>query len=267
MKRNRVWVIAGLVLGSQLFFAAVSTAADEKKIETPAAEEPSAIEVSIPPDSAPAVGTIGVPSEEPVKYTLGTDDVITIDVRRHPEFTGTYEINSEGKIQYKFVGDIFVKGMTKNELKEKLTQLLSAYLVEPVIDVTIEAYRSKVFYVIGEVGRPGKYYMMADEIPVREAVIQAGLPLLSASATKSKLITPNENGKAVVKKIDLDKILYKGDLRQNVMMKPGDVIYVPATMVTKFMRKIAPVAQPVQAAAGAEDSFYRVGTPPARRGY
>ena len=266
MKRDTRWIITVLLMVSQLIFTATGQTAAEKETESSSSEKPEVVAVLIP-ESAPAVGTIGVTSEEPVKYTLGPDDVITIDVRRHPEFGGTYVINSEGKVQYKFVGDIHVSGMTKTELKEKLTQILAAYLVEPVIDVTIEAYRSKVFYVIGEVGRPGKYYMMADEIPVREAVVQAGLPLLSASASKSKLITPNENGKPAAKKIDLDKILYKGDLRQNMMMKPGDVVYVPATLVTKFMRKIAPVAQPVQATAGAEDSFYRVGSPPGRRGY
>ena len=199
-------------------------------------------------------------SEEPVKYTLVPEDVITIDVRRHPEFSGVYVINSEGKIQYKYVGDISITGLTKTEAKEKLTKILSVYLVEPAVDVTITEYRSKVFYVIGEVGRPGKYYMWADEIPIREAVVQAGLPLLSASSSKSKLITPDDNGKPKSVKINLDKILYKGDLRQNIMMKPGDVLYVPATLVTKFMRKIAPVAQPVQATVSAESSFYRLGT-------
>ena len=83
---------------------------------------------------------------------------------------------------------------------------------------------------------------------------------MTATAKKTRLITPDDEGKPKTVKINLDRILYKGDLRQNRMMKPGDVLYVPAGMITKFMRKIAPVAQPVQAVAGAESSFYRIGT-------
>lgn len=227
----------------------------EKPVPT---EQTAAIGTDFP-EPLPLLGATGTPPVDPVKYTLGPEDVVTIEVRRHPEFSGTYPINSEGKIQYKYVGDIFVNGLTKTELKDKLAKILSAYLVEPAVDVTITEYKSKVFYVIGEVGRPGKYYMWADEIPIREAVIQAGLPLLSASSSKSKLITPDQNGKPKSLAINLDTILYKGDLRKNLMMKPGDVLYVPATLVTKFMRKIAPVAQPIQATAGAENSFYRIG--------
>ena len=55
---------------------------------------------------------------DPTKYTLGSDDVVDITVMRHPEFSGQYPVNMEGKIQYKFVGDIDVNGFTKKELEE-----------------------------------------------------------------------------------------------------------------------------------------------------
>ena len=225
-----------------------------------ASEKPTEVEVIIP-EKLPVVATVGVGTmEEPVKYTLGPEDVIMIDVRRHPEFSGTYGINSEGKIQYKYVGDIHISGLTKTELKQKLTQVLSAYIVDPIVEITIAEYRSKVFYVIGEVGRPGKFYMMADEIPVREAVVQAGLPLLSGALKKAKLITPDASGRPVTKRINIDTVLYKGNLKGNLLMHPGDVLYVPPTFLTKVMRVIAPVAQPVGTVASTEGSAARVAT-------
>jgi len=48
---------------------------------------------------------------DPTKYTLGPDDKIEIAIQRHPEFSGVYPVNLEGKIQYKFVGDIEVSGL------------------------------------------------------------------------------------------------------------------------------------------------------------
>ena len=265
MKRNAKWMMASLLITSQLMFVATGQTAAEKETKDASSEKPEVVAVPIPDSSAPAVGAIGITSDEPVKYTLGPEDVIVIDVRRHPEFSETYQINSEGKIQYKFVGDIVASGMTKNEFKEKLVKVLSTYIVEPTIDVTIAEYRSKVFYVIGEVGKPGKYYMMADEIPVREAVVQAGLPMLSAKASKARLITPDKSGKPVSKNINLDKILYKGDLKGNFLMKPGDVLYVPPTFLTKIMRTLSPVAAPVATAAGTESSAYTLQHGPYRR--
>lgn len=192
--------------------------------------------------SLPAVQSAPATMAEASKYTLGPDDVIEIDVRRHPEFSGQYTVNSEGKIEYKFVGDIPVTGLTKAELQEKLTQILSEYIIEPDVNVQIMAYLSKVFYVVGEVNRPGKFYMKGNTITVREALVQAALPSQSASMRRCRLITPNnEKGKVTYKSVNVYELLYAGDLKENIDMEPGDVLYVPATVIAKIIRVISPV--------------------------
>lgn len=204
----------------------------------------------LPPTGAPSgVG-------EPTRYTLGPDDLIEIIVRRHPEFSGNYPINAEGKIQYKFVGDIEIKGLTKTEVKDKITGILSKFVINPDVDVTILEYRSKVIYVIGEVGAPGKYYMKADKVSVREAVVQAGLPMLSASMRKTQLIRPDKSGRPKEKRIDLYALLYEGKLNLDQDMYPGDVLVVPATLFAKIARIINPVVAPI----GGADTLRRIGT-------
>jgi protein involved in polysaccharide export with SLBB domain len=188
---------------------------------------------------------------EPTRYTLGPDDVIEINVRRHPEFSGSYPINGEGKIQYKFVGDIVIQGFSKTEVKDKIAQILSKFIINPDVDVTIMEYRSKIIYVIGEVGAPGKYYMKADKISLREAVVQAGLPTLSASMRRTQLIRPDKTGKPKEKTVDLYALLYEGKLNLDQDMLPGDVLVVPATLFAKIMRVINPITQPISAGAGA----------------
>ena len=177
-----------------------------------------------------------------LKYTLGPDDRVAIEVRRHPEFSGEYTINSEGMIEYKFVGDIYITGLTKNELKDKITDILSEYVIEPDVDVMITAYLSKIFYVVGEVGRPGKFYMRGNTVTAREALFQAGLPTYAAAMRRSRMITPDATGKREkYKDIDVFKLLYEGDLTEDLEMQPGDVLYVPATAIAKVMRVISPV--------------------------
>ena len=148
-------------------------------------------------------------------YTLGPEDVIEISVVKHPEFSGTYTINLDGKIQYSFVGDISIAGMTKRELGEKIKTTISAYVVSPEVNVKIVEFKSKVFYVLGEVGRPGKYNMRSESITVSEAVIMAGLPTVAAAMRKARIITPDING-STAKEVDLYSLLYGGDLKENV---------------------------------------------------
>lgn len=192
---------------------------------------------------------------DPVKYTLGPDDVIEVNTLRHPEFSGVFPVNLEGKIQIKFVGDIVVNGLTKKELEKKITEIISAYVIGPEVNVTILEYKSKVIYILGEVGAPGKFYMRSETIPVREAVVNAGLPTLSAAMRRCRIITPSKTGKAEIKKVDLYTILYGGQLKNNLEMRPGDILYVPSTIMAKVIRVINPISSTIGLATGSPNDI------------
>lgn len=199
------------------------------------------------------MASLSAPDEN---YTLGKTDIIDITVMRHPEVSGVYEINSEGIIQYEFVGDLYVTGKTKNEVAEMVAVRLKEYIVNPEVTVKIVGYNSKVVYVVGEVSRPGKIFMRGNTITIREALMEAGLPLLSGVTKKSHLITPSEEGKGSKTTVNVHALLYEGDLRENLTMEPGDILYVPPTFLTKTMRAIRPVAEPIGTAAGAGRTVY-----------
>ncbi len=190
-------------------------------------------------------------AERASTYTLGPTDLIDITVLRHPEVSGQYTINMEGKIQYEFVGDLPISGYTKEQATDVIAKKLATYIVNPQVTVKIVGYNSKIVYVVGEVGRPGKIFMRGDTISVREALLDAGLPLLSANTAKASMFTPSDNGKVERRSVNVDDLLYKGDLRQNFVMRPGDTLYLPATFWAKAMRVITPVTQPVGQAASA----------------
>lgn len=188
-------------------------------------------------------------SEKNSTYTLGPNDVIDITVLRHPEVSGKYIINSEGKIQYEFIGDVLLSGYTKDEAAQVLGKILGTYIVNPQVTIKISEYNSKIVFVVGEVGKPGKIIMRGDTITVREALLEAGLPLLTAKTTHASMFTPTV-GDVKRRIVNVDALLYKGDLRENFIMKPGDTLYIPATFWAKAMRVINPIAQPIGQAAG-----------------
>lgn len=192
---------------------------------------------------------------DPVKYTLGAEDIVDITVMRHPEFSGIYPVNLEGKIQYKFVGDIDVTGLTKKELEKKIADIIALYVINPEVNVTITEYKSKVIYILGEVGQPGKFYMQSESIPVREAVVRAGLPTLSAAMRKCRIVTPSNTSKGAIKYVDLYSILYGGELKNNIDMFPGDILYVPSTVMTKVIRIINPISSTVGLASSTPENM------------
>jgi polysaccharide biosynthesis/export protein len=189
---------------------------------------------------------------EEVRYTLGPEDTIQVVVQRHPEFSGTFPVNLEGKIQMGFVGDIDVTGYTKKELEAKISGLVATYVVNPEVNITILEYRSKYYLVIGEVNRPGRYFMRSETTTVKDAIVEAGLPMISAAMRKCRVITPDKNGRVKTRSVDIYAILYGGNLKKNLEMHPGDTLYVPSTIMAKTFRVIAPITEPVTSAAGAQ---------------
>lgn len=101
---------------------------------------------------------------------------------------------------------------------------------------------NKTIYVFGAVKEPGKIAIKGDTITVKEAMVQAGLPLLSAKLEKCRLIRPQMIGRPETMLINLEKLLYKGDVDEEWVMRPGDALYVPYRLMDKlFLDPLAPI--------------------------
>lgn len=194
---------------------------------------------------APSVGQslLGGPAFTMGPYTLGKDDVIQIIVRGQPEFSGTFAVGHSGAIQYGYVGDIVADGLTKEELRQVLTEKLKQYVRVPAVQVAIVGFNSKAIYVLGQVARPGKYAMRGDTIKIRDAVIAAGLVIKHAAMRRVHIIKSDPNDPSY-RVIDLYDVLLKGKMKQNVDLVNGDIIVVPTTFFGKVTGFIADLVDP-----------------------
>jgi polysaccharide biosynthesis/export protein len=77
------------------------------------------------------------------------------------------------------------------------------------------------FFVLGEVGRPGKF-ALKDHVTIIDAITGAGGVTPRANAGTTYIL----RGKERIK-VDINKFLKSADLSQNIALKAGDVIYVP----------------------------------------
>ncbi len=181
-------------------------------------------------------------------YTLGRDDAIHVDVRSQPEFSGDYVVGFDGRIQYNYIGDVPVGGLTKYEVQQVLEKLLGKYIRVPSVTVTIVAYNSKVVYVIGEVNHPGKFVMRGDAIKLREAILAAGLPTHDAALGRVHVIKPDLNDPHV-RVVNMKRILYQGQLKDDVDLYPGEIVVVPSTVLSKVNDFLASLLSPITRAA------------------
>jgi polysaccharide biosynthesis/export protein len=167
-----------------------------------------------------------------ISYVLGPDDIIHIEVDQHPEWSGDFNVKPTGKIVVPDLGEINVEDSSPGKVEQILTEYMSSYIKGPKVKVNIVKYASQSIYVLGEVEKPGRYSTEGKDLTIRDAVILAGLPTRYAATDNVFIISPSRRNprKQVV---NLYRILNRGELLRNVKLMPGDIVYVPKTLLGK----------------------------------
>lgn len=179
-------------------------------------------------------------------YLLGSDDVVRITVDQHPEWSGDFKIGPTGKIIMSGLGDISAAGLTKTSFEQKIVLSLSNYINEPKVTVDITKYSSEFVYVLGEVNSPGRISTEGKLLTLRDAVVSAGLPTHFAAESTVYVITP-ATGKPRKQVINLYRILYQGELGNNIELSPGDIVYVPKNWLGKLNYILEVLLSPISA--------------------
>ena len=163
-------------------------------------------------------------------YTLGSGDIVRITVLDEPDLSGPFQVSSLERISHPFLGNINVKGMTVEDLNLYLTmKLMEDYLVNPIVTVSVESYKSKKVFIQGEVAQPGVYYLK-EKSGVLNLLLESGGTTKDASeeivilrSTGSPEDGESENFEQI--KINLKELL-GGDQKQNIPVQNGDIIFI-----------------------------------------
>jgi len=102
---------------------------------------------------------------------------------------------------------------------------------------------SERIYVFGEVAREG-VYPFNNSMNLLTAIGQAGGCTRTAVKDSIKIIRGYADNKPVVLGADLDLLLRGGDIRQNIELHNGDVVFVPRTFIgdiNEFIIKTTPM--------------------------
>ena len=158
-------------------------------------------------------------------YIIGPMDVLEIQVWKEPDFSRNVLVRPDGKITLPLVGDIPASGMNTMGLKALLAEKLQNFVSNPEVTVIVLESRSKNFYIIGKINRPGTYPLNPD-MTVLQAISVAGGLAEWADKDSIRIIRRSE-GKEEILPFDYEKVITGKELEQNILLKPNDTIIVP----------------------------------------
>lgn len=191
-------------------------------------------------------------------YTVNRGDILNITVWDHPELTipagsdrspseaGNW-VHSDGTIFYPYVGEVKVAGLKVTEIRDILRQELAKYIASPQVDVTVASFRSKRVYMTGELNKPGTQPITNVPLTLLEAVSNAGGLTDTADWTN---VTLTRNGET--KRYSLRDLYRQGDTRENILLRPNDIIHVARNDAAKIF-VLGEVTKPTSLNIGRSD--------------
>ncbi len=185
-------------------------------------------------------------------YTLNPPDEILIQCTRVPEINEQRQrIRPDGKIRFEGLGEFEIAGKTPSEvadlIKAKATELYKdeALPGEDAIDVRVTAFQSKSIYVLGQVDSPGRKLFTGRDTVL--SVLADARPNPMAWNERVQVIRPSGEQKLPPKVFELNyyQMIIYGDLRKNVLLEEGDIVYVPPTPFAAVALTLEQILRPI----------------------
>ena len=177
------------------------------------------------------------PSSFDKDYIIGPEDVLKIQVWDNSDLERKVQVSREGTFSFPLIGTVKASGLSVAQLEEELIKRLAdGYLINPHVTITIEEYKNKKVFVLGEVHKPGAY-PLTGRTGLLDIISQAGGQTEDAAdeiiiirpqnnLKKERPTLPNEVGKEEIITLNLYRLM-RGDLTLNIDLQKGDTVFVP----------------------------------------
>ncbi|MCC6345712.1 MAG: polysaccharide export protein [Nitrospirales bacterium] len=229
MKKSVVSILAGLCCGALLVAGCASTGTQGKS-----GEQGQTLASS--DEKGETIDNLKIS-----EFILGNGDSIDISVYRQDDLKRTAKIDLSGRIMFPLIGDVQVSGKSIYTIREEMQERLAKYVVNPQVIISITAVQSQKVVLLGEVQTPGVYTLDYD-LNISEAIARAG-GLSDSAKSSSVLLLRRDGKKQATTAVDIKHILDSGDFSRDILLRNGDIVYVPKKTIANISWLMSNISQ------------------------
>lgn len=170
--------------------------------------------------------TTFMPSETsavPDTYLVGRGDQLLINFYGKESASFEVIVDREGRINIPDLSPVQVAGLTFAEVKELIKLKVEQEVIGVKAFVSLGQLRSMRIMVLGEAYKPGSYSVSSLTTVSHALFVSGGV----SDIASLRNIQVKRAGK-VVTNFDLYDLLISGDSNNDIILKPGDVVFVPS---------------------------------------
>ncbi|MEE9337157.1 MAG: XrtA/PEP-CTERM system exopolysaccharide export protein [Methylococcaceae bacterium] len=173
-------------------------------------------------------------------YQIGPGDIVNIFVWDNPDISTTVPVRPDGKITIPLAEDILVSGKTPYQVARELEVIYKSFIRNPQVVVMLQnefqGVDAQQIRIVGQIGNEGsnqestRYRGMT--IPYErgmtllDVIIRIGSIGEFADGNRASIIR-KVNGVQQKYGVKIDDLIDDGDMSENVVMLPGDILVVP----------------------------------------
>lgn len=159
-------------------------------------------------------------------YRLGIGDAIHITVFQNPDLTLDTQVSATGTITFPLIGTVKIGGRTLSGAEQVIANALKTggYVRNPQVNINVVQFVGSQFSVLGYVNRPGRFPLQTPDTRVADALAEAGG--IAANGADKVILTGTRDGKPFRTVIDIGAMFRSPDSQADILIAPGDVLYV-----------------------------------------
>lgn len=170
----------------------------------------------------------GVAPQPTNEYLIGPGDVLSVNVWNNPEVSTSIPVRPDGRISTPLVEDMQAVGKTPADLARDIESVLGEYIRSPKVTVIVTnfvgTYQEQI-KVIGKAVNP-RAVPFRDSMSLLDVIIEVGGLAEYAAGNRARIVRWEGDTQTEIR-VRLDDLLNKGRIKENILMRPGDVLIIP----------------------------------------